>query len=163
MFMESVQKVASYIYRRYREQFGQCIDEMKLHKLLYFCQRESIVQTGEPMFEDKFQAWRYGPVLVGIRQMYKDGSIKTADIPVDIQSYASILDWIFEKYASKDAWSLSTITHGESSWQKAREDCLPDAFCDKEIETSDIRKDAERIKMRRYLLSKFSDKKTVAL
>lgn len=40
--MEDVVKVASYICQRYQREFGKRIDEMKLHKLLYFTQRESI-------------------------------------------------------------------------------------------------------------------------
>lgn len=160
--MADVIKIASYICQRYREQFGSCIDEMKLHKLLYLSQRESIVQTGEPLFVEKFKAWRYGPVLVGIRQMYKDGSIQTSAIPDDIEQYTAVFDRIFQIYASKASWSLSSITHGEYSWQKAREGYTVDAQCDVDIETDDIRKDAERIKTRRFLIDRISDLKNVA-
>ena len=48
---------------------------MKLHKLLYFTQRESIIQTDEPIFQEEFEAWKYGPVMTGIRRMYKDGRL----------------------------------------------------------------------------------------
>ena len=41
--MIDVINIASYICQRYKEQFGLCIDEMKLHKLLYLSQRESFV------------------------------------------------------------------------------------------------------------------------
>ena len=44
--MEDVVKIASYICDRYQKEFGTRIDEMKLHKLLYFTQRECIAQTG---------------------------------------------------------------------------------------------------------------------
>ena len=37
--MENVMNVAAWACRRYRKDFGQDIDEMKLHKLLYFAQR----------------------------------------------------------------------------------------------------------------------------
>ena len=39
-------QVASYIYQRYMYDFGVRIDEMKLHKLLYFTQRECFIQKG---------------------------------------------------------------------------------------------------------------------
>lgn len=154
--MTDVLKIASYICQRYKEQFGNCIDEMKLHKLLYFCQRESIVQTGEPLFAEKFKAWRYGPVLVDIRQKYRDGSIHTMSLSDDLKQYDAVFDKIFQTYASKDSWSLSAITHGEYSWQKARIGYAPDAQCDVAIETDDIRKDAERIKVRRLLINRIS-------
>ena len=73
--MEDVVKVASYICQRYQRQFGKRIDEMKLHKLLYFTQRESIIQTGQPIFEEHFEAWKYGPVLLSIRQLYKEDGV----------------------------------------------------------------------------------------
>ena len=44
--MESILNVASYIIKKYEGN----IDEMKLHKLLYFIQRESLAMTGEFLF-----------------------------------------------------------------------------------------------------------------
>ena len=40
--MEDLMNVASYIYNRYESENGIKIDEMKLHKLMYFSQRESL-------------------------------------------------------------------------------------------------------------------------
>ncbi len=37
--MIDVIKIASYIYKRYEDETNTEIDEMKLHKLLYFSQR----------------------------------------------------------------------------------------------------------------------------
>ena len=64
--------IASYICNRYMQENGSRIDEMKLHKLLYFVQRESIIQNGEPLFSEQFEAWKYGPVLREIREHYKN-------------------------------------------------------------------------------------------
>ena len=65
--MIDVIKVASYIYKRYKDEKNTEIDQMKLHKLLYFSQRESIIRTGQQMFKDQFEAWKYGPVIVKVR------------------------------------------------------------------------------------------------
>lgn len=150
--MEDVKVIAAYICQRYQVQFGQSIDEMKLHKLLYFCQRESIIQTGEPMFSAKFEAWKYGPVLVEIRQLYHDGIIQRMQIPENIYQYDFIFDKVFEAYAAKESWSLSSLTHGEISWQKARQGYTSDEQCHVAIDVEDIRMDAERIKFRRLVL-----------
>ena len=69
--MIDVIKVASYIYKRYKDETNTEIDEMKLHKLLYFSQRESIIRTGQLMFKEQFEAWKYGPVIVKVRDKYK--------------------------------------------------------------------------------------------
>ena len=56
--MADIVKIASYISMRYQQQYGKEIDELKLHKLRYFAQRESIIQTREPLFKDCFEAWQ---------------------------------------------------------------------------------------------------------
>lgn len=148
--------VASYICRRYEYEFGSSIDEMKLHKLLYFAQRESIIQLDEPLFSEQFQAWKYGPVLVEIRSLYKQGKLTLSLSDEEIAPYQSVFDKVFEQYAHKDAWSLSSITHGESSWQKAREGIPATENCDSLMDLEDIRKDAHHIKLRRFFLEKLS-------
>lgn len=51
--MEKILDVAQYIYDEYKRQSGEIIYEMKLHKLLYFTQRESLAITNEPLFAEK--------------------------------------------------------------------------------------------------------------
>ena len=65
--MERIIDVAQYIYDEYKRQSGEVIDEMKLHKLLYFAQRESLAITNEPLFEEEFEGWKYGPVSREVR------------------------------------------------------------------------------------------------
>lgn len=150
-------KVASYICQRYLAEFGHHIDEMKLHKLLYFTQRECIVQMGEPMFAEKFKAWRYGPVMLDIRQHYKANTLSAGLSDEDVKKYKFVFDKVFEHYAPKSSWSLSTLSHGELSWKMARKGCSPQEICDVDMQVSDICKDAERIKIRRFLLSKYKE------
>ena len=38
---------------RFREKTGTEIDEMKLHKMLYLAQRESLIRTGKPIFIER--------------------------------------------------------------------------------------------------------------
>lgn len=152
--MEDVVKVASYICQRYQHEYGKRIDEMKLHKLLYFTQRESIIQTGEPFFDAHFEAWKYGPVMVTIRQLYKDNALHE-ELPVDVRHrYQSVFDTVFNTYAPKDSWSLSSITHGEYAWQQARKQVGSDEKSHVLMQTDDIRKDAERVRIRRFLYRK---------
>ena len=49
------------------------------------------------------------------------------------------------------------MSHGEYSWKKAREGYSPYDTCDVDIDLSDIRKDAERINVRRFLLAQYKD------
>ena len=65
--MEDLMNIASYVFNRYASEYNSKIDEMKLHKLLYFAQRESLVQNREPLFDAVFWGWKYGPILKEIR------------------------------------------------------------------------------------------------
>ena len=139
--MVNVNTVASYIFEKYKVEFGTTIDEMKLHKLLYFAQRESIIQTGNPLFDATFRGWKYGPILKEIRESYKNNSFVPVTSSSDINEMAPIIDTV-----------LSRLTHGEYSWKKSREGVPENINSDKPINVEDIRIDAGRVKARRELL-----------
>lgn len=152
MSMENVMNVAAYIANRYFSEHGQRIDEMKLHKLMYFAQRESFIQTGKPLFNAVFYGWKYGPVLKEVRSAYRDGSITDLIQDKFEEDCSAIFDRVFKDYAGKDSWSLSRLTHGELSWKNSRIGISEEANSDKPMSTDDIKKDAERIKSRREML-----------
>ena len=152
--MEDLMNVASYICNRYSEEYGSRIDEMKLHKLLYFAQRESLVQNREPLFDAVFYGWKFGPILKEIRLAYRDDLfLKT--IPQDVISHMiAVMNKVFEDYAGKDSWSLSRLTHGEFSWKNSRKGISDGENSDNPMNLDDIRVDADRIRERREMLSK---------
>lgn len=150
--MESLMYVASYICHRYESKNNGCIDEMKLHKLLYFAQRESFVQRNEPLFQEVFYGWKYGPILKEIRNAYRENMFISV-IPVDVvERIQPIMDKVFEEYAGKDSWSLSRLTHGEISWKNSRQGILDSENSDNPMSIKDIAKDAERVRARRNSL-----------
>lgn len=118
--MVKVLDAASYVCKRYKDSYGVSIDEMKLHKLLYFAQRESLIQTGEPLFEAIFRGWKYGPILREIREAYRDNTFVPVTDSCDLVELDRVLNPVFESYAEKDSWSLSRLTHGEISWKNSR-------------------------------------------
>ena len=150
--MIDVVKIASYISERYLREFGERIDEMKLHKLLYLTQRETIIRTGEPLFDATFHAWRYGPVIPEIRYLYKKGQLSQMPSAEEISDFLPVIDYVFHEYAPKRSFVLSNITHGEYSWQHAREGYSKYEDSDVEMSLDDIRRDAQYVKERRVLL-----------
>ena len=68
--MENTLCVAKVLYDMYYEQKGVQMDEMKMHKLMYFSQRESLMYNNEPLFDGTFYGWKYGPVLKEVRSVY---------------------------------------------------------------------------------------------
>lgn len=149
--MEDVKDIASYICSQYKLRFHRGIDEMKLHKLLYFVQRKSIAETGQPMFDAVFHAWKYGPVLPTIRAMHKSGFLEN-HCPSISSSSIRIIDLVMDELAGSDSMLLSSISHGEISWQKARKRMLENNGKGEEMSLDDIREDALRYKKRCELL-----------
>lgn len=147
--MVSVKIIASYIYHRYLKEFGVVIDEMKLHKLLYFSQRESFVILDEPMFPELFKAWKYGPVMLEIRDLYRMKSFEEPNND-SLTKYNGVFDFVFSEYAQRNSWDLSMLTHSEKSWKNARGNTPIGENCNSEISTDDIKFDANRIKFKRF-------------
>lgn len=144
--MVSVLDVANYIVAKYREIANKAIDELKLQKLLYLSQRESIAITGEPMFKENMYGWRYGPVCKEVRRCYTESkgiSTETKDIPLEVKY---ILNNVIHQYGQYEPWKLVEMTHMDYSWRKSREGLSPDENGDRVIEIEDIRKDAEKVR-----------------
>lgn len=153
--MKDLMTVASYIANRYQAEQGERIDEMKLHKLLYFAQRESLIRTNEPLFAETFRGWRFGPVLAEIRGPYKEDSFDKTVSDAALGDAKEILDSVFADYAGKDSWSLSRLTHGEICWKKSRKGIAPSVSSDNPIPLDDIRLDADRMRQRREMLGHY--------
>ena len=147
--MNDMMTVAAYIYGRYQREFGEKIDEMKLHKLMYFAQRESLIRRGEPLFDGDFYGWRFGPVLKELRAPYKEEGFDPAAADLELEGAGEIMDELFRTYAPKDAWSLSRLSHGEICWKRSRKGISPYDSSDNMIPLDDIRLDAQRMKERR--------------
>lgn len=150
--MEDLMQVAVYICNRYNADFNERIDEMKLHKLLYFAQREALIQRNEPLFEATFYGWKFGPILKEIREVYKEDAFDKKVSAEVVGRINPVMDKVFEEYAGKDSWSLSRLTHGELSWKNSRMGISEEQNSDNPIALDDIRKDAERIRARRKML-----------
>lgn len=154
LFMEDLLTVASYICNRYSKEYGSRIDEMKLHKLLYFAQRESLIQTKKPLFDAVFYGWKFGPILKEIRSAYRE-DLFFDSIPQEVLlRILPIMNKVFDEYAGKDSWSLSRLAHGEFSWKNSRRGVSDGENSDNPMKLDDIKVDADRIRERREMLLK---------
>ncbi len=113
------------------------------------------------MFHEKFKAWKYGPdASTQIRKHYKDDTLHYTLDKCDVEKTRTCLTRS-SRFTPRKSWSLSTLTHCEYSWTKARQGYDTDAHCDTDIETDDIRVDAERMRQRRIMLSIWDKMKKV--
>ncbi|MBQ3656519.1 MAG: DUF4065 domain-containing protein [Bacteroidales bacterium] len=143
--MEKIKNVAQYIFSTYKKVTKENIDEMKLQKLLYFAQRECIAVTGQPMFEETFEGWKYGPVCRELRNSITPDGI--LDVTEDISEQNKyIINNVIQEYGSLASWKLSEISHKESSWRKSRQGLQEGENGCRKIQISDIIEDAKKIR-----------------
>lgn len=143
--MEKIINVAQYIFTEYKKITGEIIDEMKLHKLLYFAQRESLAITNEPLFDGEFEGWKYGPVCKEIRNsITKDGILDYDDDISEESKY--IINNIILEYGSLASWKLSELSHKEKSWKNSREGLIEGENGNRKIKLEDIREDAKKVR-----------------
>ena len=147
--MGSTLAVAKYMNELNLQKHGCNMDEMKMHKMMYFSQRESLMNTDNPLFEDLFEAWKFGPVLRTVRNEYKSGNMFAFVSERLDKEEQKLVDSVFERYDSFNAWDLSSLSHEEFSWKQAREGLAPNENGKRKISLSAMRVDAKRELLRR--------------
>lgn len=123
--MYSALDVAKYIIWYCKEE-EYSISNLKLQKLLYFVQAQFLVVTGHPIFNEKIEAWDFGPVVPEVYQHFKLWG--SSEIPRIVANQANnkilikdqeVIDEILGVCAPYSANTLVDITHHQDPWQDA--------------------------------------------
>ncbi len=103
---------------------GEYITHLKLQKLLYLVQRESIRRRGEAIFIEPIVHWEYGPVVQRVYNAYRDYNRKPIEsapvISFDTET-ERLLDKVYKQFEGYSAMGLVTITHGKTSWKNTQQ------------------------------------------
>lgn len=130
--------VANYIIE-HSNKMEYPINNLKLQKLLYFINARSLVETGNPIFEEKMKKWKYGPVVPNVYHEYKQYgafNIANQDIletffrfdndTVEILEYSAdllsdeekqLIETTVDALADYGAFNLVDITHKHDLWK----------------------------------------------
>lgn len=136
--------VAKELYNQYYTKFHSKMDEMKMHKLMYFTQREALMYDRLPLFNEAFQGWKYGPVLMSVRNEYKKDT-PFSDVSENVSPHVKeLVTSVLERYGTMSSWKLSEMSHGELSWKRSRRGLNTNENGNKELELSAMRVDAAR-------------------
>lgn len=88
--------------------------ETQLHKLAYYSQAWSLAWDGKPLFNDRIEAWRNGPVAPTLR--YRA-------VPPDAEALSpqerATVDAVIEFYGRFHGAKLGDMTHAERPWAEA--------------------------------------------
>ena len=124
--MTTAAQIADYLISKSIQE-GTSITNKRLQKLLYYIQAWHLALNGEPIFEDKIEAWIHGPAIRSIYEQYK---VFVAN-PIDKISNPKVaeelgadtvkfIDRIVRAYSKYDTATLEYMTHAEDPWQTAR-------------------------------------------
>jgi len=109
---------------------GNAVTQMKLQKLIYFAHGLFLADGQGPLVIEKFEAWKYGPVLPSLYQdfkLYGSDAIKDETmlnlfnnhkflLAKNISSDASsMIDEVWNLLKDVDAVELSAMTHETNS------------------------------------------------
>lgn len=88
--------------------------EVQLQKLAYYCQAWSLAWDGTPLFEDRIQAWKLGPVVPALR--FRDD---TADANALHLADRATVNAVLTFYGKHPGYTLIHMTHDEHPWAVA--------------------------------------------
>lgn len=101
---------------------------MKLQKLAYYSYAWHLVWTEKSLFEQKFKAWKNGPVCYELFEQHRGNfmiaasTLNTGDESKLSTSEMESIDRVLATYGDLSGGQLSDLTHNESPWKLTRED-----------------------------------------
>lgn len=125
MACSSIQ-IANYFIKKSID-INKPITQMKLQKLIYFAHGWSLALRNEPLINESIEAWKYGPVVPSIYQLFKTyGNNPIVNLQKDFfgntpivsdQDAIDILDLVWDLYSDLSPIQLSNVTHEiDSPW-----------------------------------------------
>lgn len=118
--------VANFFIELMNSEKDGSVTNAQLNKLLFFSQAWSLVLNNEPLFEEDFQAWDYGPVLPSVYHQFKSYKKNNIENVTD-ENYLSkftdkqgdlLLD-VYRAYGEYTAPKLIKITHAKGgAWDQ---------------------------------------------
>jgi uncharacterized phage-associated protein len=116
--------VARYFLALVDEDAGDSLSNLKLQKLVYYAQGFHLALYDAPLFPERIEAWKHGPVVPPLYHELKQfgaGSVKL-DGEVDRDKFSKevggLLDEVYSVYGQFSALRLRSITHQEPPWQQ---------------------------------------------
>ena len=114
----------------YSNQKDYGISNLKLQKILYFVQAYFLIsEPSRCCFEEKIEAWDFGPVVPKAYREYKQfGSSDIPDTGDNINIISDedqkLIRTVIEKFADYSVTDLVSLTHNQSPWIDAYIPCM---------------------------------------
>jgi len=141
MAKTTAKEVADYIVAFSREH-GDPISNLKLQKLLYYAQAWHLALYGNPLFDERIEAWVHGPVVPPVYGAYKGWAwqpIQENPENFDLGGSEGHVDEVLDVYGGISAYDLEKLTHSEEPWINARRGIPMDQSSNAIISQDDMR------------------------
>jgi uncharacterized phage-associated protein len=111
------------------------IDDVTLHKLLYFAQGFHLATTGRPLFNERVEAWARGPVVGDLWRDEHHHQSMPPRVPLD-DGQRSVVDYVLARFGSMSPAELIHLTHTDGGpWCQVTETDASPPFGNEEIGT----------------------------
>ncbi|WP_051219059.1 Panacea domain-containing protein [Oceanobacter kriegii] len=92
------------------------LSNLQLQKLLYIAHGYLLAWKNKPMFKDDISAWKYGPVILGVYNQFREfGAEKipvgAVEAGVDDHDVIEALEGTLKLYGDRDPMDLVNLTH----------------------------------------------------
>ena len=120
-------EVARYILSLIDTNVGDTVSNLKLQKILYYCQGYFLALYNKPLFSNKVYAWMYGPVVRDVYDTYKTYGAQALEPLGSYEGNLSkeakeLIAKVYEQYGQFSAGKLVDMTHEESPWKDTPRD-----------------------------------------
>jgi uncharacterized phage-associated protein len=118
---------------------------MRLQKLLYYAQGWHLASFTTPLFAERIEAWKYGPVVKEVYSRFAEFGYQAippsegADSDTLTEAQKSFIQAIWKQYGMLSATALRDMTHREAPWMDARKGLPAEARSDAEISQEAMR------------------------
>ena len=103
---------------------GEWLTNLRLQKMLYYCQGWHLGYYGVPLFPERLEAWVHGPACPPVVEQYSRFEHRPIDVKVPAGSVALALAEhvreIWQAYGDLSTYDLEILTHRETPWVNAR-------------------------------------------
>jgi uncharacterized phage-associated protein len=144
VFDSTAKEVADCIIQHHYDR-GDYVSNLKLQKLLYYCQAWYLALYNKALFKEHFEAWVHGPVqpkLYGEFKQYGwqpifDHKTDCAKVPAHVKAH---IDEVLKVYGAMSGSELELRSHSEEPWLEARKNLAPDKSSTTRINTETMRR-----------------------
>ncbi|NKS77962.1 DUF4065 domain-containing protein [Rhodococcus hoagii] len=116
--MVNAHDVAAHILRTKSSLSG-----VSLQKLLYYAHAWHLVAFDSPLFSERIEAWKLGPVVYDVWDSHRNQRVVSVQdvlsrcsTEVLNESEAAVVDAVVELFSDLDQWKLADLVHEERPW-----------------------------------------------